>query len=44
MSTNVVKRNGSVESLNLEKIHKMVEMACDGVAGVSESAIEMNAN
>jgi len=44
MSTNVVKRNGIVESLNLEKIHKMVEMACDGVAGVSESAIEMNAN
>ena len=44
MSTNVVKRNGIVESFNLEKIHKMVEMACDGVAGVSESAIEMNAN
>ena len=44
MSTNVVKRNGIVESLNLEKIHKMVEMACDGVAGVSESSIEMNAN
>ena len=44
MSTNVVKRNGIVESLNLEKIHKMVEMACDGVAGVSESSIELNAN
>ena len=44
MSTNVVKRNGSVESLNLEKIHKMVEMACEGIGGVSESAIEMNAN
>ena len=44
MSTNVVKRNGIVESFNLEKIHKMVEMACDGVAGVSESSIELNAN
>ena len=44
MSTNVVKRNGSVEALNLDKIHKMVEMACEGIGGVSESAIEMNAN
>ncbi len=40
----VVKRNGEVESLNLEKIHKMVEFACRDLAGVSESQVEMNAN
>ena len=38
----VVKRNGEVESLNLEKIHKMVEFACRDLAGVSESQVEMN--
>jgi ribonucleoside-diphosphate reductase alpha chain len=40
----VVKRNGSVETLNLDKIHTMVEHACRGLAGVSESQVEMNAN
>ena len=41
----VVKRNGrGQEPLQLEKIHKMVEFACEGLAGVSESQIEMNAN
>jgi ribonucleoside-diphosphate reductase alpha chain len=40
----VVKRNGSVEILNLDKIHTMVEHACRGLAGVSESQVEMNAN
>jgi ribonucleoside-diphosphate reductase alpha chain len=40
----VVKRNGSVEPLNLDKIHTMVEHACRGLAGVSESQVEMNAN
>ena len=38
----VVKRDGSVESLNLDKVHKMVEMACEGLAGVSASQVEMN--
>jgi len=43
MSTiNVVKRDGSVEPLNLEKIHKMVEEACEGLSGVSASQVEMN--
>ena len=41
---NVIKRNGQSEPLNLEKVHQMVEFACEGVAGVSESAIEMNSN
>ena len=40
----VIKRDGTEEPINLDKVHKMVEFACDGLAGVSESAIEMNAN
>ena len=40
--TKVNKRNGSIEPLNLEKIHKMVELACDGLAGVSSSQVEIN--
>ena len=40
----VVKRNGVVEDLTLDKIHKMVEHACRGLSGVSESQVEMNAN
>ena len=42
MTTKVVKRNGQTTELNLEKVHKMVEHACEGLAGVSESAVEMN--
>ena len=39
----VRKRNGSVEPLNLDKIHKMVEEACEGLgSGVSASQVEMN--
>ena len=40
--TKVNKRNGSIEPLDLEKIHKMVELACDGLAGVSSSQVEIN--
>ena len=40
----IVKRDGSKEKLNLEKIHKMVEAACDGINGVSASQVEMSAN
>ncbi len=40
----IVKRNGSTESININKIHKVVEFACEGLAGVSSSQIEMNAN
>jgi len=40
----IVKRNGNKESLNIDKIHKVVELACEGLAGVSSSQIEMNAN
>ena len=39
----VKKRNGrGTESLQLEKMHKMVEEACNGLAGVSASQVEIN--
>ena len=37
--TKVKKRDGRIESLNLEKMHVMVEEACEGIAGVSASQI-----
>ena len=40
--TKVKKRDGSTESLNLDKIHSMVECACGGLAGVSPSQVEIN--
>jgi len=41
--TKVKKRNGSIELLNLDKVHKMTEEACEGLgSGVSASQIEMN--
>ena len=39
--TKVVKRNGSIEPLDLDKMHLMVEEACKGLAGVSASQVEM---
>ena len=41
---NIVKRNGTSEPLNIDKIHKVVMHACEGLAGVSASQIEMNSN
>ena len=37
----VVKRKGHIEPLDLEKMHKMVELACEGLAGVSASQVEI---
>ena len=37
----VKKRNGAIEVLNLEKMHKMVEAACEGLSGVSASQVEI---
>jgi len=37
----VLKRDGTTEELNLEKVHKMVEFACEGLAGVSASQVEI---
>ena len=40
----VQKRDGKLENLDINKIHFVVEEACEGLAGVSSSQIEMNAN
>ena len=41
-SINVKKRNGrGTEPLNIEKIHEMVEYACEDITGVSSSQVEM---
>jgi ribonucleoside-diphosphate reductase alpha chain len=37
----VVKRDGTREELNLDKIHRVVFWACEGIAGVSPSEIEL---
>ena len=39
--TKVVKRNGSIEPLDLNKLHKMVDEACKDLAGVSASQVEI---
>jgi ribonucleoside-diphosphate reductase alpha chain len=39
--TKVQKRDGRIESLDLDKMHLMVEEACRGLAGVSASQVEM---
>ena len=39
--TKVVKRDGSIQPLDLEKMHVMVEEACKGLAGVSASQVEI---
>ena len=39
--TKVQKRDGRIEALDLDKMHLMVEEACDGLAGVSASQVEM---
>ena len=37
----VVKRDGTKETLNIDKIHRVVEWACEGLAGVSVSEVEL---
>ena len=40
---NVQKRNGRGSvPLNIEKIHEMVEYACEDITGVSSSQVEMS--
>ena len=39
--TKVKKRDGRIESLDLDKMHLMVVEACTGLAGVSASQVEM---
>lgn len=43
MDINVKKRDGSIEKLDLNKITKMVEWACNGLKDVEPSMIEINA-
>ena len=38
----VKKRNGSIEPLDLDKMHLMVDESCKGLSGVSASQVEMS--
>ena len=38
----VIKRDGTEEQINLEKVHKMVEFACDGLSNVAASQVEIS--
>ena len=40
----ILKRDGSREQLDLEKMHKVVFYACDDVAGVSASQVELKSH
>ena len=37
----VTKRDGSKETLNVDKLHKVVFHACEGITGVSPSQVEI---
>lgn len=43
MEINVVKKDGSLEPFKIEKIHKVVSWAIEGLNGVTVSDIEINA-
>jgi ribonucleoside-diphosphate reductase alpha chain len=38
----VIKRDGTSEPLDIEKLHKVVSFACEDIAGVSVSEVELN--
>ena len=40
----VTKRNGNKESIDLEKLHKVVFYACEGITGVSASEVEIRSS
>ena len=40
----ILKRDGSREELDLEKMHKVVFYACDSITGVSASQVELNSH
>ena len=44
ITINIKKRDGRLEPIDINKIHFVVEEACEGLSGVSASLIEMNAN
>src|SRR5210317_2652614 len=39
--TTVIKRDGTREPLNIDKLHKVVFAACEGINGVSASEVEI---
>lgn len=39
--TQVIKRDGTRETLDIEKLHKVVFYACEGIKGVSASEVEI---
>lgn len=43
INVNVTKKNGSKEVFDVEKIHKVIALAIDGIKDVSISDVEMNA-
>jgi ribonucleoside-diphosphate reductase alpha chain len=43
MSISVIKRNGVREELNIGKIQKQVQYACEGISEVSQSTVELTA-
>ena len=40
--TEIIKRDGTKELLDIEKLHKVVFFACEEIAGVSPSEVEMH--
>ena len=41
---NIIKRNGTKEPLDLDKLHKVVFWATDGITGVSASEVEIKSH
>ena len=44
MQINVTKRDGNLQKFDLDKVHKVLEWATEGITGVSQSEIELRAN
>ncbi len=40
----VTKRDGEREPMDLDKFHKVVSFACDGLSGVSASEVEIKSH
>ena len=38
----VKKRSGQLEEIDIDKLHKVVQYACEGISGVSPSEVEIN--
>lgn len=43
MNIRIKKRNGKLEDFDVEKVHQIVNWACEGINGVNFSDVEMNA-